>query len=70
MTLLMRDREKVNLGEMKKTVSIIKNMDISDIEITSKILKVDVDYINKVLSLINENPDMDDEEIAEILMEE
>ena len=68
MTMNMLMKEKVNLGEVKKTVSLIRDVKSSDIEITSKVLKVDVSYIHKVLSLINDNPDMDDEEIAEILI--
>lgn len=68
MTMNMLMKEKVNLGEVKKIVSLIRDVKSSDIEITSKVLKVDVSYIHKVLSLINDNPDMDDEEIAEILI--
>ena len=69
MTLLMRDREKQNLGRYEELVSQIRDIDISDINMASKFLNVDVTYIKKVLSLINDNPEMDDEEIAKILID-
>lgn len=69
MTMKMLMKEQLGLGETKKTVSVIRDMDISDIDMASKLLKVDVAYIKKVLSLISDNPEMDDEEIAEILID-
>lgn len=47
----------------------IRDIDIFDIDTASKIFNVDVTYIKKVLSLINDNPEIDDEEIAEILID-
>lgn len=69
MTMKMLLKEQLSLGETKKTVSQIRDIDISDIDMASKFLKVDVTYIKKVLSLISDNPEMDDEEIAEILID-
>lgn len=39
MTMNMLMKEKVNLGEIKKTVSLIRDVKSSDIEITSKSVK-------------------------------
>lgn len=69
MTLLMRDREKQNLGRYEGLVSQIRDIELSEITIASKFLKVDVSYIEKVLSLINDNPEMNDEEVAKILVD-
>ena len=54
MTMNMLMKEKVNLGAVKKTVSLIRDVKSSDIELASQFLKVDVSYIHKVLSLIND----------------
>lgn len=70
MTLLMRAREQKNIGHYEMLVSQIRDINISDIDTASKYLKVSADYIKKVLSLINDNPDMEDEEIAEILVDD
>lgn len=69
MTMKMLMREQKNIGKYEKLVSLIRDINVSDVEIATKFLKVDSSYINKVLSLINEHPEMDDEEIAELLID-
>lgn len=68
MTLLMRDRETRQLEHNRTLVSQIRDSEM-DVYGLSKVLKVSVDYINKVMSLIEDNPELDDEEIAEMLVD-
>lgn len=69
MTLQMRDRENVELGEMKNQVFLIRKISRDKIESTSDFLGVSESFVIKVMDLIEENPDLDDEEIAEMLVD-
>ena len=69
MTLLMRDRENIKLGKVENLVSLIRDVEEKEIESAAKFLKVDIGYISYVQSVINEHPEMDDEEIAEIVID-
>lgn len=70
MTLQMRDNENKTLGEERKMVSLIRGLKESQIEMASMFFKSDVNTIKTILSLIKENPEMDDEEIAELYINE
>lgn len=70
MTLLMRDNEKKALGKTENLVSIIRRLNAEDIPLAVKFLAVDESFINHVLKVIKENPSLDDEEIAEMIMED
>lgn len=54
-------------GERRKLISQIRGLENSDIPTAVKYLKVDEDYIRHILNLIAKHPEMDDEEIAELL---
>lgn len=69
MTLQMRDRENVELGEMKKQVFLIRKITRDKVAATSDFLGVSESFVIKVMDLIEENPDLDDEEIAEMLVD-
>ena len=69
MTLQMRDRENVELGEMKKQVFLIREITRDKVAATSDFLGVSESFVIKVMDLIEENPDLDDEEIAEMLVD-
>lgn len=66
MTLLMRDNENKTIGKYSGFVSYVRDLDESQLDVASKILKCDISTIETILSLIDEHPEMDDEEIAEI----
>ncbi len=70
MTLLMRDNENKTLGQETKLVSLIRDLDESQLDIASKILKCDISTIHTILSLIDEHPEMDDEEIAQLYIDQ
>lgn len=71
MTLMMRDREKVKLGEYTKTVHVICNSPdgVSD-DVLSKMLGVDEEKIYKIRECISEYPDWNDEQIAFKVLED
>ena len=67
MMMLVKDNRKI--GAYKQSVFQIRGIKTSDISNASKYLKMNVSFINKVLSLIEKNPELDDEEIAEMLFD-
>ena len=69
MTMKMLINESVELGEYKNMVKQIRGIRSDDIPTASKYLKVDISFISNVLKIIEENPDLDDEEIAEMIIE-
>jgi len=62
----MRDNENKTLGQETKLVSQIRKLDVSQIEAATFFLDCDAITIKSILTLIKEHPGMDDEEIAEI----
>ena len=70
MTLLMRDNENKTLGQETKLVSLIRKLDVSQIEEATFFLDCDVATIEAVLALIKEHPEMDDEEIAQLYIDQ
>ena len=66
MLLWERDNDNIELGEVKNRVSQIRSLDESEIETASRFLKCDATTIKYILSLIADNPEMDDKEIAQI----
>ena len=65
MTLLMRDRENQQLGETRKVVlQLRKNISKMTPESMADIFDVDVQIVERIISLIKEHPDMDNEDIA------
>lgn len=66
MLLWERDNDNIELGEVKNRVSQIRSLDESEIETASRFLKCDTTTIKYILSLIANNPEMDDKEIAQI----
>lgn len=69
MTLLMRENENKRLGCMMRLVSQIRDVSIDDVDTATKFLKVNKEYILSVLKVIEEHPGLDDEEIAEMLVD-
>ena len=69
MTLLMRDNENKALGENKKLVSQIRDT-VIELDTLSVALKISVENILKIQSLIEAHPEMDDEEVAELYINE
>lgn len=69
MTLLMRDNENKTLGQYMKLVGQIRKINVNECKVASKFLDVDEEFIRDVIELLEEHPTMDDEEIAEIVMD-
>lgn len=69
MTIKMMMNESKTLGEFKRLVSCIRGIDSNDIKNVSKVLKVEESFVIEVLELIAENPQLDDEEIAEMVVD-
>lgn len=69
MTLLMRDNENKTLGQYMKLVGQIRKINVNEYKVASKFLDVDEKFIRDVIELLEEHPTMDDEEIAEIVMD-
>lgn len=69
MTLLMRDNENKTLGQYMKLVGQIRKINVNECKVASKFLDVDEKFIRDVIELLEEHPTMDDEEIAEIVMD-
>ena len=69
MTLLMRDNENKTLGQYMKLVGQIRKISANECKVASKFLDVDEEFIRDVIELLEEHPTMDDEEIAEIVMD-
>ena len=72
MTLLMRDNENLErgkeIGEMKKTVYAIREVNDENIGFVSRLLNVSEPFIYDVKELIKNNPEATDDEIAEKLI--
>lgn len=66
MTLFLRDKENQRLGKGVQLVSLIRQKLTKglDSEIISEHIEQEVDFVEDVISLINEHPDWDDEQIA------
>ena len=66
MTLLMRDREKIELGENKRLIKQIRTKFLREKPaiIIAEEVEIDVVYVENIISLIKEHPDWDDEDIA------
>ena len=69
MTLLMRDNENKTLGQYMKLVGQIRKINVNECKVASNFLDVDEEFIRDVIELLEEHPTMDDEEIAEIVMD-
>ena len=69
MTLLMRDNENKTLGQYMKLVGQIRKINVNECKVASKFLDVDEKFIRDVIEFLEEHPTMDDEEIAEIVMD-
>ena len=62
-------RETKELGKTEKLVSLIRKLDPGiEISTAAKFYDVDENFIIKIQNLISSNPEMDDEEIAELWM--
>ncbi len=69
MTLQMRDNENIELGEYKNVVSLVRGA-VLELDILSLALKISVENILRIQSLIETHPEMDDKEIAELYINE
>ena len=69
MTLLMRDNENKTLGQYMKLVGLIRKIEVDECKTASKYLDVDEEFIRDVIEFLEEHPTMDDEEVAEIVMD-
>ena len=71
MTLYMRDQEQKRLGEKIKDVKIVKKLSNEySIQKIAEILEVTEEFCMSVITLSEEHPDWDDEDIAEELSDE
>ena len=69
MTLLMRDKEQQKLGKYTDKVSAIrKNNNEIPRDVMIRILSLDSEIYEKIIFYINNNPDWDDEEIADAVI--
>ena len=64
MNMNMRLKENGSLHEKKKLVQLIRGLEENEIALAAKFLKEDEELIRKILNIIDEHPEMDDEEIA------
>ncbi len=69
MTLLMRDRENVKIGEYVKSVSSIRDgrQEFSR-QVFIKMLKLSENEYDKIIFYLDEQPDWDNEDIAEAII--
>lgn len=68
MTMNMLLAENGVIHENKKLVQLVRGIDENEISIASKFFKEDEKNIRKILELIKAHPEMDDKEIAELLI--
>jgi predicted transposase/invertase (TIGR01784 family) len=73
MTLFMRDRENRELGEAlgsaKKVVSLVRKKKVRGLtpEDIAELLEEPLDYVDEICHLLDANPNLSDDEIAELL---
>ena len=69
MTLLMRDRENVKIGEYVKSVSSIRDgrQEFSR-QVFIKMLKLSENEYDKIIFYLDEHPDWDNGDIAEAII--
>jgi hypothetical protein len=73
MTLFMRDRENRELGEAlgsaKKVVSLVRKKKTRGLtpEDIAELLEEPLDYVDEICRLLDANPNLSDDEIAELL---
>ena len=69
MTLRMRDRENVKIGEYDKSVSSIRDgrQEFSR-QVFIKMLKLSENEYDKIIFYLDEQPDWDNEDIAEAII--
>ena len=69
MTLLMRDKEKIKVGEYAKTVSALRTgrENVSD-DILMKMFSLDGSQYERFILYIDKYPDWEDEDIAEAII--
>ena len=71
MKLDLRDREHERLGEYAKTISSIReNKDVFDESTIIRFLKLTEDQYGRIIYYINNNPDMDNYDVAKKLLDE
>lgn len=69
MTLYMRDRENVKRGEYANKVAVVrKGKDEYDAEVLTKILKITDKQLERIIYYIDNNPEWDNEDIAEAII--
>ena len=66
MLLWERDQDNVKLGDYKRIVISCRDLDISQFESAAKILKCDTSVLEDIKDLIDDNPELDDEDIAQL----
>lgn len=71
MTLLMRDKEQQKLGKYSTIVSAIRlNRDIYSSKAFVNMFRISEEMYDKIIYYIDSNPDWDDEDIAEAVINE
>lgn len=71
MTLLMRDRENVKIGYYADKVGVVREgKDNLTEEMLVKLLKITNKQLDRIIYFIDKNPDWDDVEIAEAVIDE
>lgn len=68
----MRDRENVEKGEYLKLISLIRKKTVRGLNAQeiSDFLEEDESYIAKIISFINDNPEMKDEDIYLLILQD
>ena len=71
MTLFMRDRENVKIGDYRRLVQQIRRkVDIMTYEEMADIYDTSISDVENIVMAIKNNPDASDEDIASIIVEE
>ena len=72
MTLFMRDKENQAFGALVNIVSLVrKNLNKSlSAEVIADFIGCDIAYVKKIISMIQDHSDWDDEDIASELEKE
>lgn len=71
MTLFMRDRENVKIGDYRRLVRMVRRkVDIMTYEDMADTFDTSVADVENIITAIKNNPDASDEDIASVIVEE
>jgi len=71
MLLMMRDKEQQKMGVYRHIIAALRiNRETASKDLCIKMLNIDEELYEKIVYLLDKNPDWDDEEIAETIISE